>query len=70
MVVSILNYNVCHKNQFSPSEFSTMQWLWMVEMSRVLYEGYDVVELAEVVAFSNSKRDPAQFCKQSGRVLS
>ena len=45
-------------------------------MGRILYEGFDVVELAEVVASSNSKRDPVQFSKQwpelfkSGWVLS
>jgi hypothetical protein len=54
----------------------SIQWLWLVNMSRVLYEGFDVVELAEVVASSNSKRDPVKFSKQwpelfkSGRVLS
>jgi len=50
----------------------------MVEMSRVLYEGFDVlvVELDEVVPSSNSKRDPLEFSKQwpelfkSDRVLS
>jgi hypothetical protein len=45
-------------------------------MGRVLYEGFDVGELAEVVASSNSKQDPVQFSKQwpelfkSGRILS
>ena len=33
----------------------SIQWLWLVEMSRVLYEGFDVVELDEVVPSSNSK---------------
>ena len=44
-------------------------------MGRALYdEGFDVVELAEVVVSSNSTRDPVQFSKQwpelfkSGRV--
>ena len=54
-----------------PVQFS-IQWLWLVNMSRVLYEGFDVVELAEVVASSNSKRDPVQWPElfKSGRVLS
>ena len=40
-------------------------------MGRILYEGFDVVELAEVVASSNSKRDPVQWPElfKSGRAI-
>ena len=63
--------NVCNRNQYFPSEFSSIQWLYIVlvkiilyKMSRVLYVGFDVVKLDDVVPSSNSKRDPVQFFKQ------